>query len=85
MKTDFSIRFKKEYRKATKKIQGKFDKRYVLFTKDKNSVLLRNHGLVGNWKGYRSINITGDWRVIYIEEKNRVIFVALGTHSQLYG
>lgn len=43
--------------------------------------------LKGSYLGFRSINITGDWRAIYSEEKNKkgdktVIFEVLGTHSQ---
>ncbi|MBI2330404.1 type II toxin-antitoxin system mRNA interferase toxin, RelE/StbE family [Candidatus Daviesbacteria bacterium] len=45
---------------------------------------LNNHSLTGKYKGNRSINITGDWRAIYSEEKDSVIFELLGTHSQLY-
>jgi len=40
------------------------------------------------WKGYRSIDITGNWRAIYaekVEGKDIVAyFVALGTHRELY-
>jgi mRNA-degrading endonuclease YafQ of YafQ-DinJ toxin-antitoxin module len=32
-----------------------------------------------------SINITGDWRAIYMPiNNNEVLFIAFGTHSQLY-
>lgn len=32
-----------------------------------------------------SINITGDWRAIYMPINiNEVLFIAFGTHSQLY-
>jgi len=42
--------------------------------------------LVGELRGYRSINITGDWRAIFMEiDGGKIIyFVAIGTHSQLY-
>jgi len=33
----------------------------------------------------RSINITGDLRVIYKKTKQSVVFVTIGTHSNLYG
>ena len=82
---DFSNRFDKEIRKAGTKISKKFKRRIAMFLVDQENPLLRNHGLVGKWKGCRSINITGDWRAVYVVEKDRIIFVALGTHSQLYG
>jgi len=46
---------------------------------------LRNHALTGEWLGYRSISFGGDWRAHYISQgDDLVIFVAVGTHSQLY-
>lgn len=46
---------------------------------------LYNHPLTGEWKGYRSIAFGGDWRAHYIEQgDDTVLFVAIGTHSQLY-
>ncbi len=82
---DFSKKFDKDLRKADIKIKKKFRQRLSFFIKNKDNVLLRNHELKGEWVGYRSINITGDWRAIYEEKNGVVIFVALGTHSQLYG
>lgn len=82
---DFSRKFDKDLRKADIKIKKKFRQRLSFFIKNKDNVLLRNHELKGEWVGYRSINITGDWRAIYEEKNGVVIFVALGTHSQLYG
>jgi mRNA-degrading endonuclease YafQ of YafQ-DinJ toxin-antitoxin module len=41
--------------------------------------------LHGEYSGYRSINITGDLRVIYEPlGKNTVQFVIIDTHSNLY-
>jgi len=82
---DFSKKFDKDLRKADIKIKKKFRQRLSFFIKNKDNVLLRNHELKGEWTGYRSINVTGDWRAIYEEKNGVVIFVALGTHSQLYG
>jgi addiction module RelE/StbE family toxin len=53
--------------------------------KDPFAKSLNNHALVGKYKGYRSINVTGDFRSIYWLQKSDVgIFVAIGMHSQLY-
>ena len=53
--------------------------------KDKYSTLLNNHSLTGKYTGCKSINITGDWRAIFEEINDNIIyFVELGTHSQLY-
>lgn len=45
----------------------------------------RNHSLKGEWIGHRSISIGGDLRLHYRElEPAAALFVAVGTHSQLY-
>ncbi len=47
--------------------------------------LLNNHPLAGRWTGYRSINITGDYRAIYeLIEEDLAYFVTIDTHSNLY-
>ena len=86
MKIKFSKKFGKQYDKAPKKVRIAFQKRLTIFRKNIYSYLLNNHALVGRFKGYRSINVTGDWRAIYRElNKGKLaLFDALGTHSQLY-
>ena len=86
MKVKLSKNFQKQYRKAPRKIQKSVKSRIILFRNNPSDSLLNNHALVGKLKGYRSINITGDWRAIYREIGiNIAYFVSLGTHSQLYG
>lgn len=63
-------------------------KRIDLFRKNPYHPQLRNHPLSGKYSGYRSININGDWRAVYlvIEDSIETVvsFETLGTHSQLY-
>ena len=84
MEIRYNPQFRKQYRKANKKIKGAFRARRELFKQNPHHPLLRNHALTGDFKGRRSINITGDWRAIYSERSNAIVFEALGTHSQLY-
>ncbi len=89
MKVKYDKTFVKQYEKADKKIQKVFHKRLVLFLQNPLHPSLHNHLLKGLLSGYRSINITGDWRALYIEEHSEekekvVIFEMIGTHSQLY-
>lgn len=84
-----SKRFSKQYDKAPVKVRSAFDRRLSIFVRDQFHPQLNNHPLIGRVKGYRSINVTGDWRGIYSvctdPEGNQVIvFEMLGTHSQLY-
>jgi addiction module RelE/StbE family toxin len=83
-RVDYSSKFIKVQRKASKAIRTAVANRVELYLKDPYNPQLHNHLLTGIYKGCRSINITGDWRAIFIEQGYTVIFVALGTHSQLY-
>jgi addiction module RelE/StbE family toxin len=90
MNIRYSTNFKKQYKKAPKKIQEKVKERISLFVRDPTNQLLNNHVLTGKFQGYRSINITGNWRVIFsrrlnLKSKQEYYFELMGTHSQLYG
>ncbi len=88
VKIRFSRRFKKQYKKLGSNIKKQFEKRLGVFLENNFDRRLRNHALKGKFRGYRSINITGDWRALYSERKTEgekvVVFEAIGTHSQLY-
>lgn len=81
----FSTKFKKQYIKAGKHIQKCFEERLDIFLSNEFDPVLNNHQLTGKYKGYRSINVNGDWRAIYsmVDDKT-IIFELMGTHSQLY-
>jgi addiction module RelE/StbE family toxin len=81
-----SSRFKKQYRKLPKNIQARVDSRIRLFLEDPFNEILRNHPLSGEYSDCRSINITGDYRIIYEEDTGGFIkFLLIGTHDELYG
>ena len=85
MKVSFSKSFKKSYQKLPKKLRNRVDERIILFVQDPFDVFLHNHELRGRYRGYRSINITGDLRAhYYMLKKDVALFVALGTHSEFY-
>ncbi len=86
MKIEFSKRFVKSLKKAPKKVQIAIRNRLEIFVSDKFNPILNNHTLSGKYIGYRSINITGDWRAIFQEYKSKRVayFIAIDTHSNLY-
>jgi addiction module RelE/StbE family toxin len=85
MKLYFHKNFQKAFEKLQTSEQEKCRKRLKLFLKDEFGPLLNNHPLRGRYNGYRSINITGDIRAIYKRKTSqRVIFVILGNHNNLY-
>lgn len=85
MRVRFSKKFAKQYEKAPQKIKDTFENRLKLFQRNQFNPTLNNHTLGGRFKGYRSINVTGDWRAVYSRKnEDTIYFELLGTHSQLY-
>jgi len=88
IRVDYAKVFIKQLEKAPHAIKVAFRERRVLFFTNPLHPQLRNHALKGKYTGLRSINITGDWRALYREEKVSrdyvIVFMLLGTHSQLY-
>mgnify|MGYP001615158058 CR=1 FL=1 len=67
-------------------MRSRFIERLELFSNDPFHPLLENHALRGEWKEYRSINITGDVRAVFRAlDTERIEFVLIGTHHELYG
>jgi addiction module RelE/StbE family toxin len=77
--------FKKQFDKLAPKFQKKFFERVELFLTEPYNAILNNHDVDAVYPGWRSINITGDYRALY-EPKNEdfVVFMRIGTHSELY-
>ena len=86
MTIQYTPKFKKQYKKLPHKIQRQFDRRLRLLFEDPNNPQLRIHPLKGAYGGYWSMNVSGDFRALYLKRGKRIIIFALiGTHSQLYG
>ena len=78
--------FKKQYKKLNKDLVAKIAERLKFFETDEFSPILNNHKLAHDYEGFRSINITGDWRIIYRKEGNDIVLLhRVGTHHQLFG
>ncbi len=85
MQVVFHSIFNKKFKKILPKIQDHFYSRLALFKNNKFDPILNNHSVEKRFPDCRSINITGDYRAIFKEEKYDVcIFVNIGTHSELY-
>ena len=76
--------FKKGYKKLSQSQKNKFKERRNLFLQDEFNPILNNHALTGEYKGYRSINVTGDIRVVFKREDDSVTFIKIDSHSNLY-
>lgn len=78
-------RFDKKLAKQSVKIKKAFKRRTILFQNNVSSPILRVHKLSGALKGSWSFNVTGDSRVIFDwVDGETVIFVDIGSHSELY-
>lgn len=81
----YSPQFRKQYKKLSQKIQAQLDKRILLFIEEPYHPQLQNHKLHGEYAGYRSINGSGDLRLVYrADDRGDIFLFALGTHSELY-
>lgn len=85
MKYYFSKKFEKKLDKLDARIVNAFYKRFELFCEDKFYPILNNHSVDPPYHNTRSINITGDYRALFIQEtETTILFVTIGTHSELY-
>ena len=85
MKIEFHRTFTKRYKKAPRKVARQFNERLRMFEVDPFHPFLNNHPLSGDRKGQWSINVTGDWRAIYVfKDGDSIVFVGIDTHSNLY-
>lgn len=85
MDISYSKAFIKQAKKLSPEIRNKLLERVEVFSMNPLHPTLRNHALKGKYKNYRSIDITGDVRALYLQRSTEAIFDAVGTHSQLYG
>ena len=85
MRVFFSKKFRKTYNKLDISIREKFKARVRLFKENKFNELLRNHSVDPPYKNTRSINITGDYRALFIEmDGDAIFFTNIGAHGELY-
>ena len=85
MQIELHRNFIKSYGRLPKKIQEKFKERRTLFIENNFHPILENHSVEPTYPNWRSINITGDYRALFeIKEKNIIVFMKIGTHSELY-
>lgn len=85
MKVSYSKNFVKQVRKLSPQQKERLLRRISLFMDNPLNPVLRNHPLRGKHKEYRSIDVTGDVRALYLQCEDEAVFDIVGTHSQLYG
>ena len=79
-------KFDKAFKKMPTALRKNFAQKIDLLKTNPKASQLNNHALTGEHLGCRSIDINGDWRVIYEQlDKETIRLLIVGTHSQLYG
>lgn len=88
LQIEYTTLFNKQRKVAPLEIKLAFREALELFLDDMDHPNLRNHALREKYSGFRSINVTDDWRALFKirEGKFKIIitFHILGTHAQLY-
>lgn len=88
MNVELDPDFVRRLKKLDVKIRKSFKERIIKFSENPQDPQLNNHRLKKEWHGYRSIDITANWRAIYqkirIGEETVAYFVTIGTHKELY-
>ena len=87
LKPVFLRQFKKEIEKTKKR--GKDMEKFkdivrILLNEDPLPLKNRNHKLKGDFKDYWECHIEPDWLLIYKKTATEIIFVRMGTHSDLF-
>lgn len=85
----YSQLFNKQRKAVFLEIKIAFREARELFLENPKHPSLRDHTLKEKFAGYRSIDVTEDYRAIYkknVEGDQEIItFYMIGTHEELYG
>ena len=81
----WSSRFRKQFKRCSPNIRQVAYDRLAALEQNEFEKFLNNHKLSGKCAQYRSINVTGDIRIMYQKVSNNSFYLAgIGTHSELY-
>ena len=87
LKVEYTNQFKRDIKlsKRRSKNLNSLEKIMEMIEHEKPlSPVLRDHPLSGNWHGHRELHVEPDWLLIYKIIRNTVIFVRVGTHTDLF-
>ncbi len=88
MKVSFDPAFKRAYRKRiapSEKLKKHFFELLNVFINDPFDAKLRTHKLSGKLEGLHSFRVDYDIRIVfYFVDKNKAVFLDIGTHDEVY-
>ncbi len=79
-----SKKFDKQFKKLSKKTREHFYEKVMIFRTEPFHPVLNNHSVHYPYENCRSINVNGDIRALYEVKDDTVIFIRIGSHSELY-
>lgn len=89
MKVFYDPAFYDKLKKVDVRIRNSVKEKILIFSQNPHHTQLNNHALKREYRRYRSIDITGDYRALYKEvtvgDEKMAYFVLLGTYDELYG
>lgn len=88
MKIRYAPDFLQKLKKLNVRIRRNAELQLTIFLTNPYATKLNNHKLRRSREGFRSINITNDYRALYSEKKEGdetvAYFEEIGTHKELY-
>jgi addiction module RelE/StbE family toxin len=84
MRVIYHKKFVRQIGKLPENIRNKFKERLIMLLNEPFNPTLNNHLLHGKYADCRSINVTGDFRAVFKIGEDGLIFLLIGTHSELY-
>ncbi len=66
------------------KLLKQYESRVDLFISGHRTTPINDHALAGGLQGRRAFSITGDVRIVYVEFEDKIIFLDIGSHNQVY-
>ena len=85
MKILLHAKFEKKFDTLPLSLQSRFFERVAIFRDNQRHPILHDHSVDKAYPGWRSINVTGDYRALYEEQNGDIVFMKIGTHPELYG
>lgn len=83
-----TTQFKKDFKKIASSGRHSRDEILNLIDLLSNDKIIprkfHDHGLTGEWDGYRECHIKPDWLLIYKKQEDELVLVRTGSHSELF-
>ena len=84
MQVEYSSKFIKMVQSLPRQEQVLLSKKIEIFRANPFGSNLKTHQLTGKLKDFYSFSLTFSKRVLFIKNNDKIIFIAVGSHDQVY-